>query len=92
MSGGHTPGPWLQSNGPTGFPILCTGAEGDLITLEGNDANDADSRLCAAAPDILAALRLIATQALSDDWTAQEAYTFMRGTARAAIAKAQGKV
>lgn len=52
----HTPGPWLQSNSPSGFPILCTGPDGDLVTLD-SVALDSDSRLAAAAPDLLEALK-----------------------------------
>lgn len=39
--------------------------------------------------DLLAALHLIGSQSIGDDWTHEQAYTFMKETARAAIAKAK---
>jgi len=49
---------------------------------------EANARLIAAAPDLLADMRTIAAQSIGSDWTAEEAVAFIRSVARAAITKA----
>ncbi len=54
----------------------------------GNSEDDA--RLIAAAPDLLEALRVCASQSIGADWTPEQALAFIKQHARAAIAKATG--
>ena len=72
--------PWNESNG---------------IPLDRNmwiDCNsEENARLIAAAPDLLDALRICATQSTGPDWTPEQALAFIKQHARAAIAKATGK-
>lgn len=51
----------------------------------------ADARAMAAAPDMLATLRVIANQSIGSDWTHEEALAFIKKVARAAIIKTQGE-
>jgi hypothetical protein len=84
----HTPEPWTPSNfyvyGPCGFPYVWWW---DGPPVPRNQKTDcADSRLIAAAPDLLDALRLIVT--------AEErgfGMDYVRGCADAAIRKATGE-
>jgi hypothetical protein len=96
MNTKHTPGPW-EAFGPVKFTVYggdpkvriavidyCTGAP--------TDEHDANGRLIAAAPDLLAALRLAqeAMRAPLDDWKGEIERKAL-DAARAAIAKAEGK-
>lgn len=47
------------------------------------------ARIAVAAPALLEALRLIGVQSICPDWTHEQAFQFMRDTARAAIAAAE---
>jgi hypothetical protein len=89
---GHTPGPWLMEpylDKPGEYEIAPAGADGlpdwsREVAL--TCSSDADARLIAAAPELLAALRdLVAMSGCSEEgvdiWDA----------ARAAIAKAEGR-
>lgn len=49
-----------------------------------------DARLIAAAPELLEALRICASQSTGPDWTPGQALGFIRQHAHAAIAKATG--
>jgi hypothetical protein len=77
MSTQHTPGPWMQ--GPKAFKpgthglqdVIAVAVKGQVIAHvnDGFGAAEADARLIAAAPDLLAALRALVTfhNARSDD-------------------------
>lgn len=96
----HTPGPWKygrQSVSPDW--VIVTDAAGSIVanvnTETGPDAAsrpamrvmpaDANARLIASAPELLAALEYVLNCAEADGWS-----EFMLGQARAAIAKAKG--
>ena len=78
----HTPGPWTVDNqyihGPDGIRFLAVAGDG---------AGQANARLIAAAPELLAALYLIATDP-SAIYSGANAH--IGNIARAAIAKAKG--
>lgn len=85
MTAKHTPGPWrLEARG------LVVAANSELVadTFD-KDANPADSRLIAAAPDMLAALKYI-TLYRSCTGGPQKLVEEFQHVARAAIAKAEG--
>jgi hypothetical protein len=50
----HTPGPWVLDESESGWLLLSNGAD---VTSEPFDCADADARLMAAGPDLLAALK-----------------------------------
>lgn len=85
MSAKHTPGPWLiEKDGSAEHrnkANVIRGADGTMIVY--GQANDADARLIAAAPDLLDALQVMLDAAQHD--ITQEC-----DIARAAIAKAIG--
>lgn len=78
----HTPGPWTVDNqyihGPDGIRFLAVAGDG---------AGQANARLIASAPDLLAALYSIATDP-SAIYSGANAH--IGDIARAAIAKAKG--
>ena len=79
----HTPGPWYLN--PRGWVVQSTG---DIVTrIECSNNKEADARLIAAAPDLLAALYLIATDP-SAIYSGTNAH--IGDIARSAIAKATG--
>lgn len=88
----HTPGPWVFVLGGTGdFPTWSV-RMGDLGYLQlpgvaGMGTMDANARLIAAAPDMLAALRRCAQRMLADEGVNSPIYR----QAKAAIDKAEGK-
>ena len=94
---GHTPGPWRVENGRTvwgghGFFQKLAELEG-CNELSNLDTSLADLHLIAAAPDLLALLKL-----LRDDWFEPHyglndiGYAaLLRDRIRAAIAKAEGR-
>ena len=90
----HTPGPWSVTE------TFCNNACNRLVVKrktwggevvadlgEAPDANRANARLIAAAPELLAALRVIAEDGKRNGWIP----SFHWGEARAAIAKAEGE-
>lgn len=87
----HTPGPWRVAGKRTGYihgpdvQVCIVGNYRDTELLPFNKERwDADARLIAAAPDLLAALKdtlRLLTQAAGEDFNGVE-------NARAAIAKA----
>lgn len=104
----HTPGPWELIEGDIwSAPIEggCTMAKGRCMVAQvrgwghlqyrpdGEEMQDANGRLIAAAPDLLAALRdLVAiSSGKHDDNAYNEEWTAAEDRARAAIAKAEGK-
>ena len=86
----HTPGPWTISQGDLGILRLTARPSemGRTLHLASfAEATDADARLIAAAPDLLAALENIAwPEAVFSDW-----FMEAQKQARAAIAKAKGE-
>ena len=79
----HTPGPWamVHEGGADGGYYI--GAKDQVVILPRGRMDEADARLIAAAPDLLAALKAMV---LND---AHE-YRDCHKAARAAIAKAEG--
>lgn len=74
----HTPGPWEVGDDGISTPFV-----GDRIIVNtGQECAEADARLIAAAPDLLAALHLIA------DAHHYSGMTYCQYVARDAIAKA----
>lgn len=89
MSGAHTPGPWHVS--PTDWEDCHAGiyseeANSYLAVIVGTPCSEGDTRLIAAAPELLAAL-IEAEDALSDDGE----YPLTLRRVRAAIDKARGE-
>ena len=95
----HTPGPWHWINDGNGNKWGSRGLEPAIIsgTVEGLvSVDDADARLIAAAPDLLAALQFYAN---ADSWRDVDTGIGLYpgdaidygATARAAIAKATGE-
>jgi hypothetical protein len=81
---GFTPGPWLYEYG-----AVYQAAKGRIVLADRDNPEtlpterDANLRLCAAAPDLLAALEKI-------DANAAESAEWIRSIIRPAIAKAKG--
>ena len=89
----NTPGPWRVSAAPLNpdastrwVEVYSVDPEDDVAQVTGGNlkAAQANARLIAAAPDLLAALERIA----SEGWTERGAFSVQ--IARAAIAKAKG--
>lgn len=84
MTTKHTPGPWMAT--PRGYVIL-TDRSADIANVtsaNGDDVMMANASLIAAAPDLLAALEYIITEAELNGCR------YSLAQARAAIAKARG--
>lgn len=91
----HTPGPWVgfvdRSSDTAIFSVLPAGRAGEIAS---NIENDADARLIAAAPEMLAALQLVLAyygKPKRDEWLNDAAFAegvYVNTQARAAIAKA----
>ena len=87
----HTPGPWRAY--PESDPLYVLAADGRALTQAFPDQssvflNPADAVLCAAAPDLLDALRtLMEVEGSSDAMQ----WSHARKAARRAIAKAEGR-
>jgi hypothetical protein len=79
-----TPGPWYEMNGVVWAGSGVVGLP-DGPTIVAEVENEADARLIAAAPDLLAALEFIAA------WGMPSTVNPVKSRARAAIAKAKGK-
>lgn len=84
----HSPGPWTLFSTPLGVGVV--GANSDIAHCDGHDSRrsreeeEANARLIAAAPDLLAAAVHALESAVADDmddWFAE---------LRAAVAKAEG--
>lgn len=86
----HTPGPWFANESEMA-------ARASLVSIRTKngayeitkDVGYQNARLIAAAPDLLAALKLIAERPRSKPTVPQDIVTIQR-IARAAIAKAEG--
>ena len=91
MNTQHTPGPWYWSdNVPDAPKNHCIIVDADGFTIaEPSPMSEADARLIAAAPDLLAALQMV-NRIWSHDQTANLAPDSPVAIVRAAIAKATG--
>lgn len=88
--GEHTPGPWTVTKAEVGYNFREVVAPGFGVVCEVGDwsaHNEANARLIAAAPDLLAALK--AAVAELDEKTYGEDLCFDHDQMRAAIAKAE---
>ena len=88
----HTPGPWRLSPADDTVVIDATGSEvaaidGDYNQPEAWPLMEANARLIAAAPDMLAALEAI----MGERWSPGGRSEHVSDLARAAIAKARGE-
>lgn len=105
MSARHTPGPWFIEETPESdsgsFLIISDGAPEWIVaeTARGIPGNpdEANARLIAAAPDLLAALKaavdcgMVPTSSVSDGGAAKYVHQVaVADMIRAAIAKAEG--
>jgi hypothetical protein len=98
--GDHTPGPWTLGKRETGGQWIDAEGETRPIALAfrnfPTETDDANARLIAAAPNLLAALEAIVRQAeplyaaIPDSPATHSAHVLM-DEARAAIAKAKGE-
>ena len=97
---GHTRGPWHVSKSGAGVLAVYAKRRQSPVCVFGNLSDDlapdfptaeANARLIAAAPELLAALRWIAEHG-DTGAGGRPAYHDMRAHARAAIAKAEGKI
>lgn len=86
----HTPGPWtVKRSARNGFPwVVCDNGLQPSDIMLGVPEVEANARLIAAAPDLLAALRSVLT--LVDGGFKVGPKTHVVEDIRAAIAKAEG--
>jgi hypothetical protein len=87
----HTPGPWEVGQYGNSFIVTAKANSYDVAVVRniGNEDNEANARLIAAAPELLAALqRYMEVCPADEDTTA--AFQEAANNARAAIAKATG--
>ena len=88
----HTQGPWWRDD--DGFIAAGSGetyvtiADGDCSDLD-IDEREANKRLIAAAPDLLAALEAVDAY-LAPDGDGEDPYNYIRAVIKGAISKAQG--
>lgn len=88
----HTPGPWaLRPRSDWSAPIVQRGREGGFV-VQGlsPEAEDADARLIAAAPELLSVVLAVDDLAERIDHEPDSALGELVARARAAIAKATG--
>ena len=78
----HTPGPWTFAKGPHRIEVHTTPALAYAFSI----SDEANARLIAAAPDLLAALEAL----FEDKYLADPINADRMRAARAAIAKAKG--
>lgn len=89
----HTPGPWMACNAGTlwDYFVWSDAADKSVCNIDYSEQSaaevEANARLIAAAPELLAALQALAEVALYRDGDCTAQLT----TARAAIAKATGQ-
>ena len=91
MNTQHTPAPWYWSDNVPDFPKnYCIIVDADGFTIaEPSRMSEADARLIAAAPELLAALQMV-SRIWSHDQTANLAPDSPVAIVRAAIARATG--
>ncbi|MBS7790293.1 hypothetical protein KTR66_09815 [Roseococcus sp. SDR] len=86
----HTPGPWAVSDGGV-FPAIWDADGRHLATMSDcGDEMEANAQMMAAAPDLLAALRVALDHMQASIETCRRAPHDI-AAARAAIAKAEGR-
>jgi hypothetical protein len=97
MSAQHTPGPWLWQHWPDDVdPVAEASTLGTIATLQATDEGQANARLIAAAPELLAALQALHAnmhaQNLDNEMerTTEASYQKAMRDAAAAVAKAVG--
>lgn len=88
MNSQHTPGPWKANKWAPGWSVSAPLHGLTVCMLPERDNSDANARLIAAAPDLLAALH-IALESMDAIHVPQEWDT--RSVIRAAIARARGQ-
>ena len=90
----HTPGPWKVMQGVVRPRVSTadgsTTVAGNICSLGNAEIGEANARLIAAAPDLLAACKFI-IWAVSTDGTSGVRFLEACNSARQAIAKAEGK-
>ena len=97
MNAKHTPGPWNAIAGKLGFFINRVNQQSIAVTCidswQTEEEHEANARLIAAAPELLAALQAFVEQAtkVSGFPQAYEPYVGALVVARAAIARAAGE-
>ena len=103
--GAHTPGPWKLRRGSDGAEYgSIVGSDGNLVATTGyrcavgSDEDDANARLIAAAPDLLASCREAMKWPEEDEFGnaideayATPGYRAFRRRLREAVAKASGR-
>ena len=88
----HTPGPWaVGSHCMTAHVVYADGGDGEQVAAASRAAlpdseSDANARLIAAAPDLLAVLEQV-----RDFWSGGDAPEALENAIHAAIARANGK-
>ena len=84
----HTPAPWTLAAGHSSRVLLINDARGHAVGEYVDTRNPADAHLIAAAPDLLAALQIIAnsTEYRGDSFVCD--FQSLQSVARAAIKKA----
>ena len=82
----HTPGPWKVVSGWNDNEVMITGPNGDerICTMDGNENNEANGNLIAAAPAMYETLK-----ELLDSPNAKQ--NAMWDRARQAVAQAEGR-
>lgn len=89
----HTPGPWKVNTQPEGTVVWLNGSAGYELrdpTGFGHNANPADARLIAAAPDLLRALKDLVARCDGDEGVRADGSNIDTAWAHAIIAKAEG--
>jgi hypothetical protein len=93
VSAKHTPGPWSLDSDAGQVHIVAAGAAiARVMAMRSDGCGEANARLIAAAPDLLAELQNIANANPSswDEETRDQFQQWAQNRARAAIAKATG--
>ena len=87
MSEQHTPGPWVFRPDPNGKPHYWVKRDGGFVICRVSGHGEADARLIAAAPELLAALESLlarSKQVPYQNWLEED-----QEVARAALARAK---
>lgn len=94
MTTKHTPAPWMRVHNSRGRTYRIISSANETVTalpivggIDDFDENEANARIIAAAPELLAALEKLIAQTVADGKPATHALL----DARAAIAKAKGE-
>lgn len=89
---GHTPGPWEIPGRTRAGPFVAEARKNGRCIADVTSGNDADARLIAAAPELLAFAEAVAEydEYRTDDEDPREILTRLERRAQAAIAKARG--